>query len=363
MSLPSLNAVQDHFLRVFDLGRGALTNDVQALFHIFVTLEIIFAGLYIALGSRADFSELAQKILKIGTFYWIITRYEELLNALLDGFLNVGTKASGATGLNIATLQNPDAIIERAFKIVTPAFEKVFALQGENYLGLPTLDNILVLFCVSIGFLALISLALQVFLTYVEFMVIAAAGFILVPFGLFKPLQFLSEKFFAAVVSMGIKLLVLAVIIGASTSIMDEMVLSHVLSWQEVWNFLLVSLALFLISFHAPSLAQSLLYGTPSLTAGLIAPAIYGSASQLTAASSKAIKYGGVTPAKNAIAGVGMAHGAYNKASENSSSKTAAILYGTPKNFASAMQRATVGPVASKARAVYQYGKTLGGSK
>lgn len=363
MSLPSLNAVQNHFLKVFDLGRVALVEDTHSLFELLVTLEMVLAGLYIALGSRADLSSLAQKVIKVGIFYWIITKYEDLLQVLLDGFLDVGVKASGATGLNIGTLQNPDAIIERAFKIVTPAFEKVFQLQGESYLGLPTLDNILVLVCVSVGFLALMSLALQVFITYVEFMIISAIGFILVPLAICKPLSFLTEKFFAAIISFGIKLLVLAVVVGASTTIMDEMVLSPALTWQEMWNFLLISLALFVISFHAPGMAQSLLFGSPSLSAGLIAPAVISSGKQMRAAGGTALTHGATRPVGQAITAAGVAHGAYNKSREGSSSKAASLLYGVPKGLAQAAGSAAVGSTASKVRSLYKYGQSMGSKK
>lgn len=286
MALPSLNAVQEQFLKVFDLGRAELSEDAFSLLHILIAIEVVLAGIFLAIGGRADLTQVARRIIKIGIFTWIITSYDELLKIVLDGFLYAGERAAGASALDLATLQNPDALIAESFRIVTPAFNKVFTLSGEGLLGFPSLDNIMVLCCVSIGFFGLLTLALQVFVTYVEFMVIAASGFILVPLGVFPPLAFLSEKVFGAIISFGVRLLVLSVIIGISHTIMRQMALTEVLSWNEVWQFLITSSALFFISFHAPSVAQSLLYGSPSLTAGSITSAAAGTLSYANLATS-----------------------------------------------------------------------------
>jgi type IV secretion system protein TrbL len=57
-------------------------------------------------------------------------------------------------------------------------------------------------------------LAVQLFITLIEFKLTTLAGFVLVPFALWNKTAFLAEKVLGNVVSSGIKVLVLAVIVG-----------------------------------------------------------------------------------------------------------------------------------------------------
>lgn len=57
-------------------------------------------------------------------------------------------------------------------------------------------------------------MALQITLCRIEFGLIATLGLILVPFGVFKHTAFIAEKLFAALISFGIKLMVLSFIIA-----------------------------------------------------------------------------------------------------------------------------------------------------
>jgi type IV secretion system protein TrbL len=65
-------------------------------------------------------------------------------------------------------------------------------------------------------------LAVQLFITLIEFKLTTLAGFVLVPFGLFNKTSFLAEKVLGNVVASGIKILVLAVIIGIGTSLFSQ---------------------------------------------------------------------------------------------------------------------------------------------
>jgi P-type conjugative transfer protein TrbL len=65
-------------------------------------------------------------------------------------------------------------------------------------------------------------LAIQLFVTLIEFKLTTLAGFVLVPFGLFGPTAFLAERVLGNVVASGIKILVLAVIIGIGTNLFSQ---------------------------------------------------------------------------------------------------------------------------------------------
>ena len=266
MALPSLNNVLLQFQQSFDRGRAVLGHDVSTIFQILVVMEVIFAGIYLALSGTGDAAKMAKKIILIGFIYWIIQDYDTILRSVIDGFLYAGQTAGSATGLTLATLRNPDEIFLTGLRIAQPALEKLFALQGSSWMGLPTFDQLVVGICMLIGILAFGLIAVQVFVTYLEYLLIAAIGFILIPFGIFKPTAFIAERVFGAIIAFGIKLMTLALIIAVSSRIMSDMQMPPEVTWQQCFDFVVISLALCFLALHAPSVALSLFSGSPQLT-------------------------------------------------------------------------------------------------
>jgi type IV secretion system protein TrbL len=80
-------------------------------------------------------------------------------------------------------------------------------------------------FCCLPGLLVLLAffmLAIQLFVTLIEFKLTTLCGFVLIPFGLFGKTAFMAERVLGNVVSSGIKVLVLAVIIGIGSTLFAE---------------------------------------------------------------------------------------------------------------------------------------------
>jgi type IV secretion system protein TrbL len=65
-------------------------------------------------------------------------------------------------------------------------------------------------------------LSIQLFITILEFKLTTLAGFVLVPFALWNRTGFLAERVLGNVVSSGIKVMVLAVIVGIGSGFFDE---------------------------------------------------------------------------------------------------------------------------------------------
>src|SRR5258705_11275526 len=67
--------------------------------------------------------------------------------------------------------------------------------------------------------LAFFILAIQLFITLIEFKLTTLAGFVLIPFGLFGKTAFAAERVLGNVISSGVKVLVLAVIVGIGSTL------------------------------------------------------------------------------------------------------------------------------------------------
>ncbi len=262
----SLTNALRFFERVFDQGTQILGTDALSLLEILISIEVVFAGIYLALGASADFRAMAKKIILIGFFFYVITNYQTLLNTVVEGFLHSGLRGGASTNISFSTLQDPDRIFQTGLNILKPVVDKVYADASNSYFNIPTTDGWVLLICVVISLLSFGLMAIQVFITYLEYLLITAAGLILLPFGVFKPTAFIAERVFGAIIAFGIKLMVLALIVGVSEQYVQTIIIPETASWREGFEFVIISLALAFLTIQAPSIALSLLSGAPQLS-------------------------------------------------------------------------------------------------
>jgi type IV secretion system protein TrbL len=96
------------------------------------------------------------------------------------------------------------------------------------------------------------------------------AGFVLVPFGLFNKTSFLAEKVLGNVVASGVKILVLAVIVGIGTSLFSQFTQGfggNQPTIEDALSLVLAALSLPGLGIFGPSIATGLVSGAPQLGA------------------------------------------------------------------------------------------------
>ena len=113
-------------------------------------------------------------------------------------------------------------------------------------------------------------MAIQLFVSLIEFKLTTLAGFVLVPFGLFGRTAFLAERVLGNVVSSGIKILVLAVIIGIGSTIFSDFTsgMADPPTIDDALTLILAALSLLGLSIFGPGIANGLIAGGPQLGAG-----------------------------------------------------------------------------------------------
>jgi type IV secretion system protein TrbL len=126
--------------------------------------------------------------------------------------------------------------------------------------------------------LAFFILAVQLFVTLIEFKLTTLAGFVLVPFSLWNKTAFLAEKVLGNVMSSGVKVLVLAVIVGIGSGLFAEFQVPPGAepSMDEALSIMLAALALFGLGIFGPGIATGLVSGAPQLGAGAAAGTALG---------------------------------------------------------------------------------------
>jgi type IV secretion system protein TrbL len=141
------------------------------------------------------------------------------------------------------------------------------------------LDTIIVLFLAWLVVIAsFFILAVQLFVTLIEFKLTTLAGFVLVPFALWNKTAFLAERVLGNVISAGIKVLVLAVIVGIGSSIFGQFTppAGVTPTIDTALALMLASLALFGLGIFGPGIATGLVSGAPQLGAGAAAGTLLG---------------------------------------------------------------------------------------
>jgi type IV secretion system protein TrbL len=252
---------------------------------------------------------LMQKTLLLGLFAFFVANWASLINTVLDGFVWSGFTAAGSSPAAGAVLiKDPSSIITQAFVSTQPIADEISSLKPYD-LGSLFMYGWAYIFTI----LAFFMLAIQVFVTYLEFYLVAALSLILVPFGVFKHTAFIAERAFGSVISFGVKLMVLSFIIAAAQPVLAQITLPAEPTWQQAYMVLLASLAIAFLAWHAPGIAAGMISGGPSLTAGsaagFVASSAFGALAGAAAVSSvaRATASGTVAATRAAATGLGTA--------------------------------------------------------
>ncbi len=269
-----LNVI-DRFLQAFityiDSGFGLLGPDVGFLTSTLIGIDITLAGLFWAMGGEDNvIGRFLRKILYIGAFAFILNSFSTLADIIFRSFAQAGLTAGGGA-MTAADLLKPGRLAGTGFSAAWPLLE-----QASDMVGFTTFfDNFLtimvLLFAWALVIVAFFILAVQMFVCILEFKLTSLAGFILVPFALWNRTSFLAERVLGNVVSSGIKVMVLAVIVGIGSNFFTEF--TQALQGQEpdigqAMSLVLASLSLFGLGIFGPSIASGLVSGAPQLGAG-----------------------------------------------------------------------------------------------
>ncbi|OLP58898.1 P-type conjugative transfer protein TrbL [Xaviernesmea oryzae] len=267
--------VIDHFLEVFtryiDSGFGMLKPEVAFIATTLIVIDVTLAALFWSWGADDDIiARLVKKTLFVGVFAYIIGNWNNLARIVFESFAGLGLKASG-TGFAVADLLRPGKVAQTGLDAGRPLLDSISDLMGwvsffENFIQIACL-----LFAWALILLAFFILAIQLFVTLIEFKLTTLAGFVLIPFGLFGKSAFMAERVLGNVISSGIKVLVLAVIIGIGSTLFAEFTRGFngaTPTIDDAMTIVLAALSLLGLGIFGPGIANGLVSGGPQLGAG-----------------------------------------------------------------------------------------------
>ena len=231
-------------------------------------------------------ARLVKKTLFVGVFAYLIGNWNNLARIVFESFAGLGLKAAGIGLCRPPTSCAPAASPRSGSTPAGRCSNSISGLMGyssffENFIQIWCL-----LFAWALVLLAFFILAIQLFVTLIEFKLTTLAGFVLIPFGLFGKSAFMAERVLGNVISSGIKVLVLAVIVGIGSTLFSavhrRLRRRTQPSIDDAMAIVLAALSLLGLGIFGPGIANGLVSGGPQLGAG----AAVGTASPRAVASS-----------------------------------------------------------------------------
>ncbi|MGY3138419.1 type IV secretion system protein TrbL [Bradyrhizobium sp. USDA 4501] len=267
--------VIDHFLEVFtryiDGGFGLLGGEVGFIATTLIVIDVTLAALFWSWGADDDIvARLVKKTLFVGVFAYLISNWNNLARIIFESFAGLGLKASG-TSFAVSDLLRPGKVAQTGLDAGHPLLDSISGLMGywsffENFIQIACM-----FFAWALVLLAFFILAVQLFVTLIEFKLTTLAGFVLIPFGLFGKSAFMAERVLGNVISSGIKVLVLATIIGIGSTLFSEFTAGfggNTPSIDDAMAIVLAALSLLGLGIFGPGIANGLVSGGPQLGAG-----------------------------------------------------------------------------------------------
>ncbi|OYX45923.1 MAG: P-type conjugative transfer protein TrbL [Alphaproteobacteria bacterium 32-64-14] len=268
------------FITYIDSGFGLISGDVTSLAAILIVIDVTLAALFWAWGAQNDILQsLVKKTLYVGAFAFIFGNFALLSTIVFDSFATLGLQASAA-GFSPADLLKPGLVAAEGLAASQPIFDHIGTIAPGPIEFFANLAEVILL-CLGgiIVIAAFFVLSIQLFVLIVEFKITTLAGFVLVPFAFWKQTTFLAERVLGNVISSGIKVLVIAVVIGIGSTMFatlrtalspDDMTI------EQAFAVVLGALTLMGLAIFCPRIAAGLVSGAPQLSAGAAAGTMLG---------------------------------------------------------------------------------------
>jgi type IV secretion system protein TrbL len=214
---------------------------------------------------------LVKKTLYVGAFAFIFGNFAMLSTIVFDSFATLGLNASAAS-FSPADLMKPGLVAAEGLSASQPIFDHIGTIAPGPFEFFGNLAEVILL-CLGgiIVIAAFFVLSIQLFVLIIEFKLTTLAGFVLVPFAFWRQTTFLAERVLGNVISSGIKVLVIAIVIGIGSTMFETLRTAldpDDMTIEQAFAVVLGALTLMGLAIFCPRIAAGLVSGAPQLSAG-----------------------------------------------------------------------------------------------
>ncbi len=267
-------AVLDDFLNRFrsqvDAGFGLIQGDVAGTLAALVVISITITALLWAIDENQNvMASLVRKVLLVGFFAFLVTQWASLTKTVVNGFAALGLKAGGGAMSLADFTTSPSKIVISGIEVVKGLMLYVKEVAPGPIEFFAHIDVVLMALVAAIGILiAFVILAIEIVVTIIEFHIVTLIAFVTVPFGVLTQTSFMSERAIGYVISVGIKLMALAIVVSLGTTVFDSYTVSAAPDINEDVGLLLGAVVMVMLALKIPAIAGALISGGPQLNAG-----------------------------------------------------------------------------------------------
>ena len=267
-------AALDDFLNRFrsqvDAGFGLIQGDVAGTLAALVVISITITALLWAIDENQNvLASLVRKVLLVGFFAFLVTQWASLTKTVVNGFAALGLKAGGGAMSLADFTTSPSKIVISGIEVVKGLMLYVKEVAPGPIEFFAHIDVVLMALVAAIGILiAFVILAIEIVVTIIEFHIVTLIAFVTVPFGVLTQTSFMSERAIGYVISVGIKLMALAIVVSLGTTVFDSYTVSAAPDINEDVGLLLGAVVMVMLALKIPAIAGALISGGPQLNAG-----------------------------------------------------------------------------------------------
>jgi len=252
-----------------------LLGAAQRLFFLLAGIEVAWSFTLLAI-EKADFQALTativRKIMWIGIFYAILLYGVTpggggWIPAIIDSFHILGQNASSVGPLG------PDAIVGFG---VNMSIDLLASLKAANFLtGFAT--SMALVFCAVVVFIAYLAIAIQFVVAMVESYLVIGAGVIFLGFGGSRWTAAYVERYIAYSVSVGMKILVLYLLVGAGMTVSQgwiQVAQNAAMSTDPArtgFDLAAAAVMFLCVCWMSPKISSAMLGGVASMSGGDLA--------------------------------------------------------------------------------------------
>jgi type IV secretion system protein TrbL len=242
------------------------------------------------------------RLLKYGFYVAIVSEFPQMIEQILVGFFEVGAFLGGG-GVTEEFLANPSALMGKGWEICKATYDQMTG-EGESSGFFATLQNIvtgvsfiaalqsLLLALALLGIMLCFAImALQISLTLIEFYIVMLIVYLLIPFGVVRPLAFMAEKAFGAIITFGVRVCALTIVVGVLERLLAQMP-TEAMMLRRALFLLFIALFMAFITWMVPGMATAACGGSPSLGASGAAGAVMGGAGMVMSGAGAAAGIG-----------------------------------------------------------------------
>lgn len=272
-----LDAVLSTFVAVFV---GPLMQNTgsyaYSLFKILIMLDFIVAIILalIAFENAPNFlTLLMNKIFKYGFWLWIISKWGPITDTIIKSLTQVGILSNAVVPSDI--MMHPSAMITMGYDLSSSYMEYMTNWQDDiDFLIITYVFRVIVAFLAAVLiFVAFALIALNMFLTTVEYYLCVGLMLIFIPFAVFDKTEKYASQAFSLCVSAGTRMMVFSVLVSMTYAFFDQsqpgydaikkifMIKGDAPSMTLAMFCVVLTAAITLLCCEAPQMASSVIQG------------------------------------------------------------------------------------------------------